>query len=102
MTKIPIACTLTVADAGDRVEEWRAFLAHHVEETRREGDELRLHLRDSDETLCAAADLSAREKQCCGFFSFAIAIEADARWLVIAVPSDASTILDDFAALLSR
>ena len=102
MTKIPVACTLTATDAGDRVEEWRAFLAAHVEEARRDGDILRLRLRESDETLCAAADLSAREKQCCGFFSFAIAIEADARWLDIAVPPDASEILDDFAGLLSR
>ena len=102
MTKVPIACTLTVDDAGDRVAEWRAFLADHVEDARREGDVLHLRLRDSDETLCAAADLSAREKQCCGFFSFAIAIEADARWLDIAVPSDASAVLDEFAGLLPR
>jgi hypothetical protein len=100
VTRIPIACTLTVADAGDRVEEWRSFLADNVEEARRDGDVLHLRLRDSDAALCAAADLSAREKQCCEFFAFAITIEADARWLDITVPSDASAILDDFAGLL--
>ena len=100
MTKIPIACTLTPADAGDRLGEWRTFLADHVDLASREGSELRLRLRPSDESLCAAADLSAREKECCGFFSFAIAIETDVRWLCIAVPPDASAVLDDFASLL--
>ena len=100
MTKIPIACTLTPADAGDRLGEWRAFLADHVDLATREGAELNLRLRPSDESLCAAADLSAREKECCAFFTFAIAIETDACWLRIAVPPDASAILDDFAGLL--
>ena len=100
MTKIPVACSLTVDDAGDRLEEWRTFLADHVDVAGRDRDVLRLRLLPSDESLSAAADLSAREKECCGFFSFAIAIEADARWLCIEVPPDARGILDEFAGLL--
>lgn len=100
MTKIPIACTLTTVDAHDRVEEWRSFLADHIEieTSARDANTLRLRLRPGDATLLAAADLAAREKDCCAFFTFSIAIESDGRWLHITVPPDASEILDRLAA----
>ena len=100
MTRIPIACSLTPVDARDRIDEWRTFLAEHVESAARDGHTLRVCLRSSDRALLAAADLAAREKDCCGFFSFTIVIEADARWLHIEVPPDAAGVLDDFAELL--
>ena len=100
MTKIPIACTLTPVESRDRVDEWRAFLAERTEARVRDGDTLRVKLRNGDDSLLAAADLSAREKACCAFFTFAIAIDADARWLHISVPPDGSAILDDMASLV--
>ncbi len=98
--RIPIACTLTAADARDRVEAWRAFLSEEVVAARRDGDVLRLALAPDDRSLLRAVDLAAREKACCGFFTFAIAIEADRRWLEVAVPPEAAGILGDFAGLL--
>jgi hypothetical protein len=50
--------------------------------------------------LAAAVDLAQREKACCDFFEFAIAIESDALWLSVRVPAEASLVLDDFARLL--
>ena len=50
--------------------------------------------------LAAAVDLAQREKACCDFFEFSIGIEADALWLSVRVPAEASLVLDDFARLL--
>ncbi len=44
MTRVPIACTLTADEAGDRIGEWREFLARSVEERQIEGTVARLRL----------------------------------------------------------
>ena len=100
MTRIPIACTLTVEDAEDRVGEWRAFFAAHTDVVEvRSPTEAAVRLRPGDEALLAAADLAGREKACCSFFAFSIALTEDARWLQMAVPEDAAPILSDFVTL---
>jgi len=58
-----------------------------------------MHLT-STTVVAAAVDLAQREKACCDFFEFAIGIEADALWMSVRVPAEASMILDDFARLL--
>jgi hypothetical protein len=62
---------------------------------------VRLVLRDSDRALTAAVALAQREKRCCAFFDVSIALEADRRTLVLAVPSGAEQAMADFVALLS-
>ncbi len=97
---MPIACSLTAAAADDRIDEWRSFLAASVDAAERPDPQL-LRMRLTSTTgLAAAVDLAQREKACCDFFEFAIAIEADALWLSIRVPAEASPVLDDFARLL--
>ncbi len=98
--RIPIACTLTSTDAADRIDEWRGFIGECVSTAERTGHELRLALQSGDSPLLRAADLAAREKTCCEFFSFAIEIESDARALVITVPAEASDILDDMTRIV--
>jgi hypothetical protein len=99
--RVPIACTLTADAAGDRVEEWRQFLAQCTGAVERMSPErLRMRLNDSPGTLEVAVDLARREKACCAFFDFSIEVEADALWLSARVPAEASNILDDFASLL--
>ena len=46
--------------------------------------------------------LSQREKECCAFFDFAIAMDAHARWLVAQVPPDAEEVLASFVGMLSE
>jgi hypothetical protein len=100
MTKIPIACTLTVEHARDRVEEWREFFATHTERVElRTTTQAVAPLRDGDAALLAAADLAQREQDCCNFFTFAIALDATSRALVVTVPDDAAEVLADFANL---
>lgn len=99
MTRVPIACTLTAVQADDRVGEWRDFLARAVDERRLEGTVARLRLVSGDDVLFTAVDLAQREKACCGFFSFSIELDSDARWLRVEVPADAARILADLVAL---
>jgi hypothetical protein len=98
--RVPIACSLTAAAADDRIDEWRRFLAATVDAADRTSpQQLRMHLTSTTD-LAAAVDLAQREKDCCDFFEFSIAIEADALWLSVRVPAEASLVLDDFARLL--
>jgi len=96
---VPVACTLEADAAGDRVGEWRTFLATRVLEVRRDDPavaRLRLAADRADETLLVAADLAQREKACCAFFRFSVDLEVDSRWLRVEVPADAVGVLDDF------
>jgi hypothetical protein len=99
--QVPIACTLTASAADARIEEWRQFLAGSTSAAERTSDQrLRVRLADTDHALTGAVDLARREKACCAFFEFSIDVEADASWLSIVVPSDASAALTEFASLL--
>ena len=100
MTKVPIACTLTVEDAGTRIDEWRAFFAEHTDAVdRRDAAAASVRLRPAAEALVAAADLAERESVCCSFFGFSLALRDQRWWLEIAVPDDAAPVLADFVAL---
>jgi hypothetical protein len=101
--QIPLACTLTAASAGERVEEWRRFLARFTSTVEWISERhLRLRLVGTSHAVLHARDLARREKACCEFFDFAIEREADASWLSVRVPPDASGILSEFASLLPR
>jgi hypothetical protein len=98
--RVPIACTLTVEEQPDRVDEWRAFLTTHVESAEVGRTEARLKLRAGDEAFTAAADLALREKQCCAFFEFNLRLDTNGRWMTIGVPADAAPVLADLLSLL--
>lgn len=44
--------------------------------------------------VARAADLAVREVGCCGFFSFALTVEAGAVWLDVAAPAEGRDVLD--------
>jgi anti-sigma-K factor RskA len=97
---VPIACSLDAASLGERADEWRALVASSVSSVEAGDTAVRLVLRDSDAALTAAVDLAQREKQCCAFFDVTLALEADRRTLVLAVPDGAQDVLAAFVALL--
>jgi hypothetical protein len=100
---IPIACTLEQAEAEQRVERWRDVLARAVARVERIApDRLSFELNPDLADLRALALLAQEEKACCGFFTFALGVEADAVTLMVGVPHDAVTLLDGFAALAIR
>ena len=98
--RVPIACSLTVEQQPDRLEEWRAFLGTHVEAAELGPTEARLKLRSGDEAFTTAADLALREKQCCAFFEFTLRLDTEGRWMTIGVPDDAGPILADLLSML--
>jgi hypothetical protein len=101
MLQVPVACTLSADELGERLEEWRTFFATSIESAEMVGtDNLRLHLKRGPEVLAVAVDLAQREKACCAFFDFSIGIETDACWMVVGVPEEAAEILSNFARLL--
>jgi hypothetical protein len=61
---------------------------------------VRLVLGDTDAALTAAVDLAQREKHCCPFFDVSVALDADRRTLVLAVPVGAEEVLAAFVAIL--
>ena len=99
--RIPIACTLTVDDAGTRLDEWRATLTRVVEAIERPAPtELVFRLRaDARSELAPLVDLVQREATCCAFFEFTLHIAVDGVTLRATVPPDAASILDEFADL---
>jgi hypothetical protein len=101
VTKVPIACSLSSTDAGNRVSEWNEFLKTHVTEVERTPWTARLRLRDDDVTLSTAIDLARREKVCCAFFEFRLAIHVDDLWLEIEIPNDAGVSMDDLSFLIA-
>ena len=98
MTQTPIACTLNATERADRGDEWRAFFNANVVEVIRTDTLARLRLKDGDDVIVAAVDLSRREKYCCAFFDFHFEILPDAVWLEVGAPDEAVEMID---ALLS-
>lgn len=100
--RVPIACRLTPGAARSQLDEWRQVAAAHVRAVERAAPtQLRLWLGDLV-GLDTVVRLAQREKACCPFFDFAVAIEADAVFLRVTVPEEAVSILDDFSRLLAE
>ena len=88
----PIACTLGADTVPDRLREWQAVL-DRVEERRATAQGVRLRLPRDPELLAATAGVAAREVDCCSFFTFTLALDADAAWLTITAPADAEPLV---------
>jgi len=98
---VPIACSLDASSLGERADEWRALVESSVISVEAGETEVRLVLRESDAALTQAVALAQREKECCAFFDVSLALQADRRTLVLAVPDGARDVLAAFVALLS-
>jgi hypothetical protein len=96
----PIACSLSVDGARDRIAEWRVFFASSVDSVEQLAKErFRFRLVPDPGALADAVDLAQREKACCPFFDFSIQLEPDRCWLAVGVPTEATAVLADFARL---
>ncbi len=76
-------------------------MASSVTSVEADGRVVRLVLRDGDAVLTTAVALAQREKECCPFFDVSLALEADRRTLVLAVPAGAEEALAAFVDLIS-
>jgi hypothetical protein len=86
--KIPIACSLSTDDMGDRLQEWEALLARASSREPTEPGYRLIFARDA-ELASALADLAAREIECCPFFTFVVTMTNDRLQFDVEVPEDA-------------
>lgn len=96
----PQACTLPIVDRPLRVAEFDSLFATALSRLERlEPTRLTLTLSGGPEREAALRDLTAREAECCQFFSFTLTrIGIDAVDLEVAVPVSQVEVLDALAA----
>ena len=92
----PIACTLSPAAFGERVQTIAALSARNLRSARRDGR--RLHLTFALGARADVEDLVRKEQACCAFLDFELSATPDAVELTITVPERAA---DDAETLLS-
>jgi DNA-binding transcriptional MerR regulator len=90
---VPIACTLSPAEAVDRATVWADLLAQ-VTDRQATVDGVRLRLPAGPDAAAHAAELAVREAECCAFFSFAVTVDSTGAWLDVAAPPEGRTVLD--------
>lgn len=90
---VAIACTLSSAEVIDRSAEW-ADLLDHVTDRQPTPAGVRLRLEADPRIVGRAADLAAREVDCCAFFSFTIGLGSGGAWLEVGAPPDGRPVLD--------
>jgi hypothetical protein len=102
LTWVPDACALPTAERPFRVAEFDQLFADHLRSADRV-DAQTLELLLAAESREAAADLAARENECCSFFTFTFTdAEPDAVQLRIAVPPTRTAVLDGITERLPR
>ena len=98
--RVPIACSLDASAARSQVDEWRSVLSRTVAEVQRSSPtQVTMTLREDLVGLTELVQLAQREKACCGFFEFELAIDADRARFLVSVPDEATDVLDEFGAL---
>jgi len=98
VTKVPIACTLTVDAAVDRVAEWKELLSTAVDRVDHDANHATLTMLGTKD-LVAVTELAERERLCCSFFQFSIEVDETETRLHIVVPSEAEPILKELLTL---
>ena len=88
----PIVCTLQPTAIPERIERWRAVLAHVRARVRTADGRLRLEMQHSID-LSELANLVAAEQQCCAFFAFVLTVDERGIVLEIAAPDEATEIV---------
>lgn len=98
MPWVPDACTLPNQQVPLRVAEFSDLFATALRSLQRpEPGWLRLGLDPAPQVEATAADLAARETQCCSFFDFTLHRDDGQLWLDVRVPAGREPILDAIA-----
>ena len=99
----PIACTLDRSSFESRMSEFDALFRSALVGHEQTLEGIRFRFANRDGVEAQVRDLAARELQCCSFFRFAIAANADEVWWDATVDDPrAQPILLDFLRLPER
>jgi hypothetical protein len=94
----PPTCTLPIAQQPLRVAEFDNLFRECVTAVDRTDDtSLQLTLHGGDEVDARVRDLTARETQCCSFFTFQLTPTSNDLRLQVRVPHERIAVLDAFA-----
>jgi hypothetical protein len=97
---IPIACTLSPDEAGQRLQEFEHLFANHLRElTRPTPRRARFVFASVPEIEQSTRDLFAREQECCAFFDILIERQSTNLVVELAVPAGAEAALDGLASV---
>ena len=91
---VTISCTLAASEAADREREWRSVIAR-AETREAVPNGLSLHFPRDAELLGSLATLTAREVECCSFFTFTLTLDARAACLTVTAPAAAVPLVTD-------
>lgn len=93
------SCSLPTADRPLRVAEFDALFTGETTTVARDSPtSARFGLRFDPAVAGRAAELSARETQCCSFFRFDLTVSADLLELLVSVPAAHAGVLDALVA----
>jgi hypothetical protein len=93
----PESCTLPTAERPLRAAEFDALLSTAARVQRLAPTRLRITLPSGPDVAAAARDLTARETECCSFFTFAVDETPAGVVLEISVPPPHIAVLDGLA-----
>lgn len=97
---MPDSCTLPSAERPLRSEEFDQLLRQSAQRVDRvSATHARVTLDHDAELAATVARLSARETQCCSFFTFTLTLAATEVALDVSVPATKSDVLDGLLAL---
>jgi hypothetical protein len=96
------ACTLPAAERPLRIAEFDDLFSSAVRRVERHGTDVRMHLAGATGLRERVRDLTARETQCCSFFTFVISGTDQDLTLDISVPPAKQEILDALAERASE
>lgn len=97
--RVPIACTLTPVEAGDRRDEFRSLAEAALVAAERHGDELRLRLAAAPGVADEARDLARREQACCAFLDIRVEEGEGEVVMSVGAPPEAGPVLDALHAV---
>ena len=95
--EIPIACSLSLTDAGAQLATWQSVMDRFIDRRiRTRPNRAELRLNGAPGGVEAVVTLAQVEKGCCPFFDFSLAIDEEGLTLVVEVPETEWGILDGF------
>jgi hypothetical protein len=100
---VPIVCTLSPNQMGERLDEFSELFGNHLlSVTRPAAHRTRWVLRAADGVEAATRDLLVREQQCCAFFTFGVERIGDTLVVEATVPAGAELALDGLTSIARR
>ena len=92
-SRLPIACSLPLAEGGRRVAQWRALADDYLLERSRTPETLTLRYAPVDDARARLSRLAEAERDCCSYVDWTVETGPGALRLIVTGTEDALTSL---------